>query len=90
MCDFNLLAYVIKHAENSRVFSQIPKRRVPKCLLSSQSAVPPWILNSKLELIFPFPNEEFIVQRSLQTHPLLNIAHVQVFRSFRGNPLLYF
>ena len=86
--DFNLLAYVIKRAENSRVFSQIPERGGPKCLLTSESALPSWIWNSELELIFPFPKEEPLVQRSLKTHTLPEYLPCPVTGSSRGNTVL--
>lgn len=86
--DFNLLAYVIKCTENSRVFSQIPKIGGPKCLLASQNAVLPWIRHSELELIFPFPEEESLVQRSLKTHTLPEYLPCPVIGSSRGNTLL--
>lgn len=54
ICDFNLLVYMIKGAENPRVFAQIPKRGGPVCLFSFQNAVPPRIPNYELEFIFLF------------------------------------
>lgn len=78
ICDFNLLVYMIKCAENSRVFFQIPKRGRLTCLLSSRSIVFPWILKSALESIFPFQRRTPLCRIPWRPNLFAHIAHAPI------------
>lgn len=73
ICDSNLLVYMIKRAEKSRVFSQILKRGRLTCLLASRSVVRPWILSSGVELFFPFQRRTLWCRTPWRPNLCLNI-----------------
>lgn len=62
---FNLPVHMIKGAENSRVFSQIPKTGRPTRLLASQWVALPWIW-ALIGVHLSFPKEDSLVTELLK------------------------